>query len=281
MIKICFPPGCYGHYLARCLYHFTELRDGKFVNFGFMPDGSSHAHRKDKSERQKIRVGHFSYKTSGNYHPATIELLPGDTPITILPTPGYWLDYHNNQYIKQSKGDLIANIQDQISTEELRDKLKNNWNYSGEFDTNVPQWIMRELMSFLILPTLQDGYAQDRCEFAQSTKIQAISFFDDFVGHFHQLCNDLSIQIDIPQEQIAKNNQEFIKMQKYHGSQQRCEQWVQDVLSNNTTPSPAQTIYDESYIQHLFREQGYEIQCDGLNLFPLDSNAMRKLIYMV
>ena len=45
------------------------------------------------------------------------------------------------------------------------------------------------------------------------------------------------------------------------------------------SPADAQTMLDEAYIQHCLREKGYEIRCDGLDVFPTTSRDLRELIY--
>ena len=50
-------------------------------------------------------------------------------------------------------------------------------------------------------------------------------------------------------------------------------------ITNNNTDSPCQTLIDEAYVQHSLREQGYEIQCDGLDTFPTNSRDLREIIY--
>ena len=103
MIKICFPPGCYGHYLGRCVYNFTNLRTGEFNDFEFNTLGSSHELRVDTELRQQLRVGHFAYATDGLQHEATLHVLPEDLAVTILPSPGHWVDYYNNQFVNKTK----------------------------------------------------------------------------------------------------------------------------------------------------------------------------------
>ena len=78
---------------------------------------------------------------------------------------------------------------------------------------------------------------------------------------------------------MIHNQSNWITRQRYHNSQQRCNTWIQDVLSNNDTVSPCQTMLDEAYIQHCLREKGYEIRCDGLDVFPTTSRDLRELIY--
>lgn len=46
-VKILYPVGCYGNYLARCIYYYTTLGPITQVLFDFDDSGSSHAFRDD------------------------------------------------------------------------------------------------------------------------------------------------------------------------------------------------------------------------------------------
>lgn len=279
MIKICFPPGCYGHYLAQCLYYFTDIDDHIKGNFVFGPNGDSHLFRQNRRAQQSIQIGHFSYETSGQYHPATLIVHAEDRCVTILPVSGHWLDYYDNQYVKQSKSDLLSYVSEQISLSELEQKLQDNWQYHYGMRSNIPQWIMRELFSFYIHDILCSSYLQDRCALPDSIKIPATMFFVDFVTEFQSLCQALDLQIVVDDETLQSNNHQFQQLQKYHNLQICCERWVDDVLQDRDSVCPALTVFDEAYIQHLLRRRGFEIRCDGLDQFPGTSSALRSLIY--
>jgi hypothetical protein len=282
MIKICFPPGCYGHYIGTCIYNFTNLRSEPFQDFEFDQAGSSHALRTNSELKQHVRVGHFAYATAGTQHDATIQILPTGLAVTVLPTAGHWLDYYNNQFVKQSKNNLVQAISEQLSLDELQHKLATQWQYPGNFDTTVPVWILRELFSFLIWDMLHDGYAKDwRC-IKPSVCLAAQDLFEDYATVFKTLCSQLRLQITVTDECMQKNHQRFVQAQSYHNSQQRCEQWVQDVIASvDSKVCPAQTLFDEAYIQHYLRISGYEIQCDGLNQLPVLSQHMTTLIFKI
>ena len=96
---------------------------------------------------------------------------------------------------------------------------------------------------------------------------------------FPRLINRLGLTIVSDDATMKHNQRSWIAQQRYHNSQHRCNAWVQDVITNNNTASPCQTLIDEAYVQHSLREQGYEIQCDGLDTFPTNSRDLREIIY--
>lgn len=54
MIEILYPPGCYGNYLIRSLYNYTNLRVKDYTNFLFDNLGSSHLVRFNSNIRVKF-----------------------------------------------------------------------------------------------------------------------------------------------------------------------------------------------------------------------------------
>jgi hypothetical protein len=270
MIKVCFPPGCYGTYFSRCLYNYTNLRVGKFTPFIFDDVGSSHLHRTNLEASTVIQCLHFSNNL----------ITDNSRKLVILPSPLHYLDYYNNQFVKQNKKQLIYYIKEQLSAKEIKTKLESGWNYTQEFDENAPIWILREFFSFWIVDCFKDGYSlQDYTRIIADVVVDTRDIFLNFEQTFNKSCQALGLQINIQQEVIATTHQAFLSNQQYHCSQLNCQQWVYDTIKGvSDTPNPCQTIFDESYVQHLLRELGYELQCDGLNIFPKTSKSLREII---
>jgi hypothetical protein len=103
-----------------------------------------------------------------------------------------------------------------------------------------------------------------------------ISFPTEFEQKF-QRWPDVTVTAEDATMRLNQSN--WMARQVYHNSQSRCNKWVQDVVEDIETVSPCQTILDEAYVQYCLREQGYEIHCDGLDIFPTNSRDLRELIY--
>ena len=90
----------------------------------------------------------------------------------------------------------------------------------------------------------------------------------------------LDLTINIESDLILKDNKNFSSLQYYHNIQLKCLEWVKSCLTNTQSLlSPCKTIFDEAYVQHLIRQSGNEIQCDGLTAFPATSDEMKLIIY--
>lgn len=270
MIKVCYPPGCYGNYVTRSVYNYTNLRIGKYKSFQFDDRGSSHG--KNIGSESKIQYGHLD---SNN-----MLFDNNSSTLVILPCVDHMLDYYNNQFDKYAKKALVKYIIEQLPTTEIKQKLQQGWGYSDNFDDQTPVWILREFFSLWIVDCFNNGYSVGKYYNVNSKiSITTQDIFLNFMPTLISICDVLQLEINIDKELIIKNHTNFLNLQKYHNSQLKCHQWVNDIITGTTSASPCLTIFDESYVQHLLRESGFELQCNGLNIFPTTSTDMKKLIY--
>lgn len=273
MIKILFPPGCYGHYVTNCLYHYTNLNTESSA-LEFDEAGSSHGIR---TKTDIIECGH--YKSPG----CKFVFSANDTLVTILPVSNRCLDYYNNQFVKQNNSAIVEYILTQCTDQEVETKLSVQWNYQRGLNETTPRWILREWFSFWITKCWEDGYNRHRY-----TEVPAVYQFDtdelfkNFVSIFYAVSERLDLKVQVNKEHIKTNHELFQKKQRFHNSQQRCEEWLYNVINSNADiASPCQTIFDESFVQYLLRCNGYEIKCDGLNVFPTSGSKLRERLYKI
>jgi len=272
MIKILFPPGCYGHYLVGCLYSYTNLNTTNF-NFELDHNGSSHAFWTHSDCKTKI-INQHSFGGGDIYDG------PTDT-VTIVPEPDHYLDYINNQFHKFYNHDLDRFLKDKWWHEDLKSKLYTVWNIE-DISQPIPQWILREYHSFVFLDFLKINY--DRETYLNSKCVASISaqdFFGDFVTVVEKLCQILDLNLDT--KKLIDMHEIFLKKQIYQNTQLKIDQWVQDLVSVDTSLclNPCKTFLDEVYVQAKLREHGYEIHCTDLEQFPETFNQMKKLIYKI
>lgn len=271
MINIVFPPGCYGTYLARCLYTYTNLRQEPFAQFGFDDSGSSHDHRYNKESSNYVQFGHVD-----SFTPA-----PGARIITLLPDDNHNLDYYNNQFYKQEKGQLISYIKSNYTDEEIFSKLKNNWGFNRSLDDHIPTWILREWCSFWIGDCWANGYSRERYSAVSDLAIEVQELYDSFSTVFIWLISNLQLTLTVDSFIINQTHNNFQRNQKFHNSQIKCNNWINCVINDQLHVIDQWTLFDEAYIQKTLRDKGYEIYCDGVNALPLVSTEMKELIYQI
>lgn len=269
MIKILFPPGCYGTYLAKCIYNFSNLRQHQFENFVFS-NGSSHDHRYNSQARRVIVQGHTTNLTVDN----------SDKVVTLLPSKNHFLDYYNNQFYKQQRGHLVEYITGQITQTEAEHKLRIRWNYAGSLD-NAPNWIMREWCSFWIQDVLHDSYnnIKDYTEVKSVYSATTQDLFDNFERTLQEILHALDLTLSLDLDTIQKQHTKFLTAQKFHNSQVRCTQAIENFLIGVNADIVVHSLFDEAYIQHLLRSNGIELMCDSLNNFPTTIAQLKNITY--
>jgi hypothetical protein len=185
--------------------------------------------------------------------------------LCIVGDPTHGLDYLNNQFTKQEKSNILKSIQISFPTE-FEQKFQ-RW-------PDVTTWATREWISFWIVDNIKSAYSV-----LPHAHIVANDLFNNDLNIFPEIINRLGLTVTAEDATMRLNQSNWMARQVYHNSQSRCNKWVQDVVEDIETVSPCQTILDEAYVQYCLREQGYEIHCDGLDIFPTNSRDLRELIY--
>jgi hypothetical protein len=202
--------------------------------------------------------------------------------MVILPNQEHQLDYYNNQFHKQQNQQLIDYVSGQLTAKDICNKLQNGWGYSGPLDLNIPKWILREFFSLWIIDCLRNGYSlQKYSSVGNCISIDAQDIINNFYLTFKKICEKFKLIITVDKELIIQTHDLFLKSQYYLDCQINCKKWVYDTIAKKENTYTPHTIFDEAYIQEIFRSLGYEIKCDGLDSFPQSTLEMATLIYPI
>lgn len=268
MIKICYPPGCYGSYLSRCVYNYSDLRTQALDPFEFDNVGSSHQHRDQTKNSDIIQIDHLGNRTTFDDSECTL---------IILPCHNHRLDYFNNMLIKANDGQVVNYLKNIFGQSDIEIKLKQGWDHAQD---PIPTWILREFISFWINDCFNNGYSVEKYQAVpHKVCITTQDIFLDFQNTMGKIFKVFGLQPTVSESVMWQNHQRFLQAQKYHRSQLRCHQWCDDILNKTDSPTPCDTIFDEAYVQHVLREQGFEMQCHGLDEFPKTSIDLAEIIY--
>ena len=246
------------------------MRIGPFVEFEFDNSGSSHQHWDNPNAPTMIKQGHLGI----------LEYNGTEQVVVVLPCQDHKLDYLNNQFFKYKLGQIIDFVLPIISQQEATNKLNKQWNYTGNFDNTIPRWIMREWISFWINDVLTSwanptGYNELNSVVQFSTQ----DIFEDWPNTIIDVVSKLGLTLSVDQDMIQKQHKKFLAVQKSHNSQNKCYQYVNELLAGNDVKMTLHSIFDEAYIQHLLRQYNLEIQCDELNIFPTTTQQLKNLTY--
>ena len=274
MITVISPPGCYGTYISRCLYHYTNLGFVPGWTMSFDSTGSSHDFRKVKQNAaSKISNQHRDLWSEMSFDQHQTVIAYADM--------AHLLDYYDNQFVKQEASDLVRHLLMSLSRFEIRKKLFEQWHYRGPI-REAPRWIMREFLSLWLTHSWQSGYniatyikVPHAVEFCCEDLFKA-----DWPAMLGAMCNTLNLDLLETAENIQHNHDKFLECQTFHGIQHRCEQFVQATINGaETIRNPCITIFDEAFVQNRLRNLGWEIQCDGLEILPYDSVELNRIIH--
>lgn len=268
MIKVIFAPGSYGTFLTSCLYKLTDLNQSSDRELVFDQKGSSHHNRDNINSSQVIRCGHLELKIDSN-----------DQVVVIVPHEDHKLDYYDNQFTKQENSDVISYILGQVNQTVINDKLLSHWKVHG-LCANTPTWVVREWCSFWIQSCLDNGYdIESYKNLPACVHISTVDITENLVRTLAFLFDKLNLRAQVDTSTLIELQDRFIRNQKFNNMQIKCQQWINDTVQGFDSMSPCQTVFDESFVQHLLRLRGYEILCDGLNSFPTTASDLGRLIY--
>ena len=272
MIKVYFPRGCYGTYLAQCIYNYTQLRSEPFEGLSFNDDGSSHQFWLRNEELASIiRHGHID---------APYLNVNADHTVVVLPCQSHRLDYYDNHFIETEKEQLINYILKQLSPQEVAHKLKTHWGYTGKFDSTVPRWILREWCSFWITDVFdQTCNAEEYKKINSTIQLTTQDIFENWTQSFVQMVSALQLTLSVDVGTIEKQHEQFVRLQKFHNIQLKCEQCVIDLINGVDSNITLHSIFDEAYIQHFLRQHNINLECHGLDVFPGTTQQLRTVTH--
>ena len=263
MINIAYPHGGYGSYLAQSIYHYSNLRIGTYRPLTIATDGSGHGYRNDTNNRKFIRAD----------HPINLPKISGPT-ILIKPDRNHNLDYFNNHYSKHSK----YNLKSYLEQIDINQKLA-QWNYDKNYDQQTPDWIVRELLSFYIEELFKNMFDTRLYNIPNVLSIAPEDIINNFLPTLKIIFGQFDLKFTVAELEIKKTHDHYLELQKYYNSQTNCDKWVDCILHGTDITSPCQTIIDEAYVQYKLRKNGYELQCDNLNMFPTTIDTLKNLLY--
>ena len=265
MVRVVFAPGCYGNYILSCLCNYTTLMPNTFIS-EYDDNGSSHYFR-------KLLWKHLDLIKLTHAVPKANDIKKNDKMVVIHSDNNHILDYINNQVIKNNYS--IEQIFSYLLPDET-DKLRIGWNCSAFGD--APTWMLREFIS-LNIKSIMNNYDAGVNKVKGDIAFSTDDIFSNFLTTFCNTSHALEVSITASLDEVEAMHENFMLLQLQHNIQIRCNSWVDDILSNRNTKTPCTTIFDEAYVQHRLRDAGYELKCDSVDIFPIMSGDVVKLLY--
>jgi hypothetical protein len=161
-------------------------------------------------------------------------------------------------------------------------KFAQHWNKNKIED--LDRWELREFISLYQFNAWKDQFDQTIYDKLQNIFKDVIFInVQDLESNFEQLIPKIIHQFDLPfvnQNKIETVYKNWIAKQQFANRNQLVEKIVSDTIANKffNFKETQLTLYDEAFIQKRFRDQGFELQCYNLNIFPKNTVELRKKI---
>lgn len=163
------------------------------------------------------------------------------------------------------------------------ENLYTNWNISPDtLSKDIPVWIKREILSYNLIPSWKsevewffpDTWNHPKCK---------VVFINDLLYNFKQVIAEiqefcqLTFKTDIGK--LLPYHSQMLNSQQYLNQDRLCSDIIESVTNAQMMHWDNLPIPSQSWIQWRLRELGYEIRCDGLDIFPTTSVHLQELLY--
>lgn len=291
-MPIAFSAGCYGTYLEWAL---TCLVTDQEPVAPFTDSGSSHLflgnHVGNITVWRRYTQG-SRYHQFVRYHPKVSKdeslvdnleetLKSVDNMILIYPDQNSQLLVINNWISKACEDWLNEEVIPNVGA----DQIYKNWPVApGTPIESVPVWILRELLSYYLMPAWQDQVEWYLPDHWQNSRCHVI-LVNDLITRFEHCLEVIRQQCNLtylkPIHSLRNFHEQMLALQRYRNQDYLCNSIVSNTLNNVYFDWQDQEVPlgSQAWVQWQLRNLGWEIQCNGLDIWPTNSVQLRNLIY--
>lgn len=291
---ILYNGGAYGTYLQWVL---TTLVSPNEIVSPFTNTGSSHLFNGNHlntpgSLRWNKTVNQSTFLQFARAHPKiheddsitdkiNIALESFDQIIYCYPDQKSILLNINNVFSKVWEDWVENRLQDPVFAE----NLYSNWNISPTTSSkDIPTWIIREILSYNLMPSwnrevewfFPNTWNHQKCKFVFITDL--LYNFKKVVTEIQEFCQ-INFKTDI--DQLLPYHTQMLSLQNHLTQDKLCANIIDSVFTSQRMHWDSLPLPSQSWIQWQLRNLGYEIKCNGLDIFPTNSVQLQELIYKV
>jgi len=292
-VPIMYHGGTYGTYLEWCLTTLTSDID---IVSPFTSLGNSHGFSGN------MLRGPAAWQTySGNskfvrFHPRISEseslstninsvLSSARRGIYLYPDPGSVVLSVNNAFYKvwlDQWQQYFAGNTSSYSSKINPEVIYTNWPVDRSVPiTDIPAWIRREFLSYYFMPAWQSQVEWNHLAHWQADNCSVVLVGDllhDFENTMQQIQNKCELEFTRPIAELLPYHEINLKKQKHITHDQLCNRIVNLDEDLDWEDCPL-GMASEFWIQWELRNRGFEMRCDGLDIFPTNSVQLRELLY--
>jgi hypothetical protein len=289
-IPIVFNGGSYGTYLEWVL---TALTSDESIDPPFTDSGSSHLflgnhlggvpgwrqYASGTHFHQFVRLhpkNHKEESLSANLNQIINQV---SKMLYLYPDHDSVLMNINNWLGKVRKDWWEYEVEKEISLE----KIHKNWpECKGMAVDQIPLWIRRELLSFYLIPAWHDQiewYHPERWHNPNCYLVlinELLYNFESTINHIQQFCG---LTFKRPIAEILPYHKIMLAAQLYSEQDQLCHQIITSTIDRYEFTWKSLPLPSQVWVQWQLRNLGWEIHCDGLDMFPTNSVQLANLLY--
>jgi hypothetical protein len=166
-----------------------------------------------------------------------------------------------------------------------KELIYNNWPVDPTFPiSKLPEWIKREFLSLYMMPMWHEQIGwnnQLHWNYPNCQPITIKQLLYQFESTIARIGKELKLQFVRPVKELLSAHNQMLALQKNLNIDQTCNQIVNAVISNESISWDPISLIGEGWVQWQLRNLGYEIRCNGLDLFPTNSVKLQELIYKI
>jgi hypothetical protein len=292
-VVVAYSGGLYGTYVEWCL---TSLTSDTPIAAPFTSVGNSH-----KFKGVHVRhVDGWNHYINNNVHHPFVRLHPKtkreeslDSNLTFLCDTAksvihLYPDRNSivfcvNNYTTKTHPDWWGMQLDENHNE--LQSIYHNWPLDQRTETRqIPIWIRREFLSFYLMPawfSQLEWYHPDRWQHPKTLVVTEKKLLFDFENTLLGIQQHCDLDFVRPISELVPYHEKNLTLQANIGQDELCANILDAVLSKTYFEWKHLPLASEAWIQWQLRNQGFEIQCHGLDMFPTNSVHLTKLLYSI
>lgn len=295
---IAYNAGAYGTYLEWLL---NTLCNNQPIQDPFSKSGVTIGNSHNSTLGRQLRTieGWRSYKQSSQdlatlrLHPKTQsnhniadnlqEILQDcERSILIYPSPGHELLCINNWFTKVYDTEDV--LQGALRNLDI-DQIRKNWPIDLHDSAAIPRWILREYLSFYLVPAWLDQvewFFPDRWQHERCFVIYTNELLHQIEPTLERIRDFWGKEFSKDIKDIMRYHDQMLNLQQHLYQDTLCQQIVESVLDPNDFFGWAPlTLASESWVQWKLRTMGIEIRCNRLDVFPTNNQSLYELSYQI
>lgn len=295
-IPIIFNGGSYGSFLQ---YALLNLSIGHIITNPFTSHGASHkwvCNVLTTNNDGEFIIDQQADNQFIKYHPKTNknDLLvdrilsavnASNKAVFVYPTKETeMLLTCNNMYFKIWGEEWFENelLYAPLEKEIFNNNLYSNWDIPPNTKfKDINRWIQREFLSFYYFTACESLYEWDTeiTSLVKHPNLHVVSV-NDLLYNFEDTIVKLADFCEIEHTNlpnVLKLHSRMISLQEHISKDVICHNIIDAFFNDSFYEFNSLSVVDEAWIQKKLRENGYEIQCDKLDIFPTNTLDLKKI----